>query len=214
VRLLAILLLSAGGLALTGAGHARTPTRHLYTARELSGIVDPKPTLPKWSFAKGDPYLYPTPAHAPAFTLREFFGESPTNAARAHANKLRKAGFQIGRHMVWNGRNTQARRSADATVFAFLFRTASGARVAFSLLVGTGSREQGARKLPARLGEESVGSYEPSGSNGNEQARYFWRRGNLVISAAMTCSTECRFPVVPPARTYADQMDARAKRTS
>jgi hypothetical protein len=46
----------------------------------------------------------------------------------------------------------------------------------------------------------------------SESAGYAWRRANLVILAELACPGRCLFNVVPPARTYADEIDARAKR--
>jgi hypothetical protein len=205
------LLIVSGVLALAAGAAASNSSEAAYSTPDLAVIVDPRPTAAKWSsFKERGPYLFPVPAHAPAFTLEEYIGKSPSTADRALADKRRKAGFQIGRHRVWEGRNIQARRTADAFVFAFLFRTAAGANTGFRLF--RPSRQAGGKTLASNsLGEESVGWYSKAGG---ERAGYFWRRQNLVIMSFMQCHGTCGFPVIPPARTYAYQLDGRAKRRS
>jgi hypothetical protein len=205
------LLITGGVLALAAGAAASNSSRPVYSTRDVAAIVDPRPTVAKWSsFKESVPYLFPVPAHAPAFTLDEYIGESPSTADKALADKLRKAGFQIGRHRVWKGRTIRARRTADAFVFAFLFRTAAGANASFPLF--RPSRKAGGKTLPSNgLGEESVGWYSKAGG---ERVGYFWRRRNLVIASFMQCHGECGFPVIPPSRTYAYQLDGRSKRRS
>jgi hypothetical protein len=209
MRRLAILLVAVGGsvvMATTGYGSSS------YSSRDLAAIVDPKPTLSNWSFEEGDPYLYPIPAHPPAFTLREWLGESPTKARKAFANKLKKGGFRVGRHTVWDGDNGQdpGGSDADAVVFAFLFRDATGAGVGFQAL--RAGAKGFTRSLPTKgLGEESLGQYDNAI---DEVTAYLWRRGNLVVLAQVVCDTECGFAVVPPSRAYAGQIDGRAKQKS
>jgi hypothetical protein len=162
------------------------------------------PKLPQWSFEEGDPYLFPIPKHAPAFTLREWLGESPPSAQKTVAGKLQRNGFIIDRHLVWNGNRPFL---ADAVVFAFLFRTATGARNALAAL------RFGPAKGPVKgLGEQSFGTHYP-GDDG-EAALYLWRRGNLVVLTEIVCDSRCGFPVVAPARAYAGHIDARAKRAA
>ena len=212
VRMLTIIVIvAAAALALTPPGYPRDTRGPAYTSHDLARIVDSPPVLPGWSpFEEADPYLFPIPAHAPAFTLREFLGESPSKTQRILADKLRKAGFLIGRHRVWDGEHTPApRQPAQGVVFAFLFRTVSGAGAGFRAL-RPGGRVKGS--LPAAgLGSESWGLHR---SGGGEAALYAWRRSNLVVFAEMVCDSECRFPVVSPARAYAGEIDARAKHTS
>jgi hypothetical protein len=201
VRTLPVLALLCGALALAAAGTARQSQGSPYSARDLPRIVDAKPVVPSWSFTTGDPYIYPIPKHAPAFTLEEWFGESPTPEQEALAAKLTKAGFLIGRHRRWAGENKQRRSGADAAVFALLFRDASGAHV------GVRALHEGLKRTKW-LGDESW----TRGSSGG--AVLLWRRGNLVALAELVCDTKCGFPAVPPARAYAGQIDARAKRAS
>jgi hypothetical protein len=202
-----MLLVVAAGLVLAATGGAGNSSRPTYSARDLPGIVDVKPRVPKWSFDAGDSYISGL-AHAPAFTLREWLGDSPSQ--RALAAKLKKAGFVIGGHRAWSGETKQGNGAAAGdAVFALLFRDAPGASAAFQALrlVWPG---KGAKIVPAKgLGQESQGVHEPD----VERAFYLWRRANLVIVAEMTCDGLCdEFRVVPPARTYADEIDARAKR--
>jgi hypothetical protein len=209
------MLLAATACVLSAAASGAASTAHVYSARDLPRIVDPKPALPGWSFEEGDPYIYPVPAHAPAFTLREWLGASPSKAHKTLSDKLKRAGFLIGRHKTWSGEHTAGRRQpADAVVFAFLFRRVSGARTGYSALRGVpGNQAPGAKVLGTKgLGEQARGEYEPA-AGGNEGAAYLWRRGNIVIVAEMVCDGECGFPVTGPARAYASALDARAKRT-
>jgi hypothetical protein len=151
-------------------------------------------------------------------------GDSPTKAQRTLGNGLKKAGFVIGRHRTWDGEgpayNTHSKVGAVAVFFAFLFRDASGAARGARLLRPTLPANTETRSLQAKeLGPDSWGAYA-SGTTGNEQAAYLWRRTNLVILAFMDCHDgPCEedpgkaFNLIQPAaRTYADQIDARAKR--
>jgi hypothetical protein len=200
MRALTILLFICGAWVLGAAANAGRTAEAPYSARDLPRIVDPKPIVQGWSFEKGDPYIFPIPAHDPAFTLSELLGESPTGGQIATANKLRKAGFLIGRHEVWNSKNRRPRRpvSADAVVFAYLFRGASGARTGYRALRPDAPLIRG-------LGEEAVGLSDPEG------ALYMWRRRNLVIVAEINCDGNCSFPTARPTHTYAAEIDARAK---
>jgi hypothetical protein len=208
VRVLTVSLsavLAAFALAASGG------SRPSYPARSLPAIFDAKPKLAGWSLEQGDPYMFPIPAHAPAFTLKEFVGESP--ARRAIGDRLRKAGFVIGRHKRWGAENKKLNASADVVFFAFLFHAAPGARTAYRFFIPPKSSwEPGTKALPLpKLGDESSGLYEPSGSNGNESAVFLWRRANLVILAEIVCDTECGFDVVRPASAYVSWLDARAR---
>jgi hypothetical protein len=209
VRVLTVSLsavLAALALAASGSGtRSGMPT---YSARSLPAIFDAKPKLPGWSLEEGDSYIYPTPAHAPAFTLKEF-----VRGNRTIADRLRKAGFVIGRHKRWSAENKKLKGSADVVFFAFLFRGAPGARAAYRFLTPPKSSwEPGTKALSGpKLGDESVGLYEPSGSNGNESAVFAWRRANLMVLAEMVCDTDCGFDVVPPGTAYASWLDGRAR---
>jgi hypothetical protein len=204
VRRLTILPVAVSFAIIAATSSGGTSSGRTYSPRDLPAIVDSKPTLPKWSFEQGDPYIFPIPAHAPAFTLAEFLGESPTKAQKALAVKLRKASFQIGRHNVWIGSNEKIRGHASAVVYAFLFRTTSGARAGFRALRLAGG-------APAKgLGQESLALHA---KDGDEVVLYQWRRSNLVVDADFDCDGECGFPPVPLGRAYATQIDARAKRT-
>lgn len=206
MRRLAVPLVLFSALALAAGGSAGTPSGSPISARELPGIVDPMPKLPQWSFEEGDPYLCPIPSHAPAFTLPEWLGESPTSAKKVVAGKLRKAGFIIGRHLVWNGNRPF---SADAAVFAYLFRTAWGARNALTAL------RRGLGRGPVKgLGEQSFGLHHRGTGADGDFAVYLWRRGNLVVLTEIACDASCGFLIVAPARAYAGQIDARAKRAA
>ena len=174
----------------------------VYTAGQLPRIVDPRPALSGWSFAEGKPYLFPVPRHTPAFTLSEFIGASPTSGDKTFAARLARAGFVVGRHRVWNGLGP--RRPAKMVAFAFLFRTAAGAaagvRVILAPIAGVAPAE--------RLGNEAWKFGDQSG------AVYLWRRGNLVVYAGVDCRSICASAPAGPARTYADELDARAKRAA
>jgi len=197
----------AAGLAVAGQGEsAAAPS---YSTHDLQRIADPKPALAGWSqFEEADSYIFPIPKHAPAFTLHEWLGESPSTAQKALADKLRKAGFLIGRHRVWGGRNMRPQYGApaDAVVYAFLFRDAAGARIGFHAFPRPPSA------LAAKeLGPDSWGFHSQIG-RGGEGAAYYWRRGNLTVLAEIVCGTDCGFPPLPSARAYADSIDAREKR--
>jgi hypothetical protein len=187
-------LLPVGARAIPAAGSA-------YTAGQLPRIVDPRPALAGWSFAEGKPYLFPAPRHAPAFSLSEFIGGSPSSGDKAFAAKLAKAGFVVGRHRVWDGLGSH--QPAKLVVFAFLFRTAPGAaegvRVILAPIAGTSAQKLGNEAW--RLG-------------GRSGAVYLWRRGNLVVYAGVDCRSVCASPPDAPALTYADELDARAKRAA
>ena len=171
-----------------------------YSARQLPVIVDSKPALSGWSFAAGKPYLYPAPRHAPAFTLNEFIGASPNSGDKTFAAKLARAGFVVGRHRVWDALGT--RQPAKLVVFAFLFRTAAGAA-------------KGVRVLPANAGTQVTGLGDEAWRLGGQSGTvYLWRRGNLVVYAGLDCRSVCAAPPAGPARNYADELDARAKRAS
>jgi hypothetical protein len=172
-----------------------------YTAGQLPGIVDPRPALSGWSFAEGKPYLFPVPRHTPAFTLSEFIGGSPTSGDKTFAARLAKAGFVVGRHRVWDGLGS--RRPAKAVVFAFLFRTAAGAAAGVRVILAptAGTPVEGLGDEAWRLG-------------GQSGAVYLWRRGNLVVYAGVDCRSVCASPPAGPARAYADELDARAKRAA
>lgn len=202
VRLLLVLVLAIGALlTLVATGYTETVGGRAYSAGELPGIVDPGPSLPPWTFKQGDPYFFPIPAHAPAFTLKDYLGDSPTSGDRMNAKRLKRAGFQIGRHLRWDKINAPANLYA-AVVFAFLFRKPAGARAGFRVLTGFAPHGN----VPAKgLGQQSMGVHT------DDAVRYVWRRSNLVIMAGLDCEPECDFPVVGPARKYADQIDARAK---
>jgi hypothetical protein len=172
-----------------------------YTAGELPPIVDPRPALSGWSFATGKPYLFPVPRHAPAFTLSEFIGASPTSGDKTFAARLAKAGFVIGRHRVWDGLGS--RRPAKVVVFAFLFRTTAGAAAGVRVIL-----PPNAGAPVKRLGDEAWRLDSHSG------AVYLWRRGNLVVYTGVDCRSVCASPPAVPARTYADELDARAKRAA
>jgi hypothetical protein len=209
VRRVVLIVLIAFVVAAPASAERRSGA--VYSARDLPRILDPAPTIPGWAFEEGDPYIYPIPRHAPAFTLREWNGESPTGAQKALAAKLTKAGFVIGRHKVWEADSPQSRGSYDAAavVFAFLFRTVPGARVGFRTLLPPNT--QGVTRLSTRgLGEQALGSHSRSGDEG---AYYFWRRANLVTFAFIQCDGDCDFPAVSPARAYAYEIDARAKQS-
>ena len=182
----------AGGTAAAGSSYVRG---------DLPGIVDPKPAVPNWSFTEGHTYLLPTPVHAPAFTLSEFIGQSPTSGDRVFADKLARAGFVIGRHRVWNGQGP--RLPAKAVVFAFLFRTAPGAATGIRVIKppGAGTRVEG-------LGDEA---WKLDSHRG---AVFLWRRGNLVVYAGADCGLDCGFSAAVPARAYAAELDARARRVA
>lgn len=207
MRLFTMLAVVAAGLVLTATGCGGNSSRLSYSARDLPGIVDAKPRLPKWPFS-------PFPAHDPAVTLREVLGDSPTSALRAFAAKLKKDGFVIGRELRWNGEQHQpAGGGADSDVVAYLFRTASGAGAFFRAVLPSLHRE-GEKVISSKgLGDESAAERVPDGVYSvSESAGYAWRRANLVILAELACPGRCLFNVVPPARTYADEIDARAKR--
>ena len=209
MRRVALIVLIAFVVAAPASAEHRTGVA--YSARDLPRILDPAPAVPGWAFGEGDPYIFPIPRHAPAFTLREWNGESPTGEQKALATKLAKAGFVIGRHKVWEADSPQSSGSYDAAavVFAFLFRTVPGARVGFRSL--SSPKTQGLTRLSTRgLGEQALGFH---GRSGDETAIYFWRRANLVTMAFIGCDSECDFPAVAPARKYAYQIDARAKRS-
>jgi hypothetical protein len=129
VRSTVFVLVSAAVLALAGAATGAST----YASRDLPRIVDPKPVVRGWSFEKGDSYIFPIPAHDPAFTPREWLGEAPTAAQKALSTKLAKAGFVIGRHLKWDPRGGPGSLYA-AVVFAFLFRDAKGAGTGFRAL--------------------------------------------------------------------------------
>ena len=171
-----------------------------YSAPQLGGIVDPKPALPGWSFTKGKPYLFPAPRHSPSFTLSEFIGASPSSGDRAFAAKLAGAGFLVGRHEVWDALGRH--QPAKLVVFALLFRTAAGAA-------------KGVRVLPANAGTRVTGlGTEAWRLDSRSGVVYLWRRGNLVVYAGLDCRSVCASPPAGPARTYADELDARAKRAA
>ena len=205
MRLFTMLAVVAAGLVLTATGCGGNSSRLSYSARDLPGIVDAKPRLPKWPFS-------PFPAHDPAVTLREVLGDSPTSALRAFAAKLKNDGFVIGRQLRWNGEHNYG-DGADSDVVAYLFRTASGAGAFFRTFLPLLHRV-GAKVISSKgLGDESAGTHVPAGLHSvSESAGYAWRRANLVIFAELACPGRCLFNVVPPARTYADEIDARAKR--
>ena len=207
VRLLTILVIAAGGLAIPASGLGGSSSGHVYSARDVASIVDAKPVLPGWSFTEADPYFdNPPPAHPPAFTLRDWANQSDADAATA--KKLATAGFLLGRHHVRDG---HGKHYAQAVVYAFLFRDASGASAGFRAL--NSGHDPGDRALPANgLGEEASGVHNAGGCCGQEIASYFWRTGNLLIAAEMVCDRHCDFPVVQPARAYAGQLASRAKR--
>ena len=221
----------------TGPTEYRSSAGPTLAARDLPRVLDSQPRLPKakcvaepqkacsWSVEQRDPYLYPIPAHAPAFTLAELFGGSPTRDDLVLVGKLKRAGFQIGRHLAWRFDSDDPRlRGAhgEAVVFAFLFRAVSGARAGFRALV-PGYAPRGVKRLPSQgLGEESRGSYD---AGSVEAAGYLWRRRNLVVFVSAACEPACRaydnfhraryhFSPVPLARAWADQIDVRAKRKS
>jgi hypothetical protein len=199
VKTLTILLVVAATIpAQAGVGAVEGSA---YTTGQLPRIVDPRPALSGWSFAEGKPYLFPVPRRAPAFTLDEFIGASPTSGDKAFAAELARAGFVVGRHRVWDALGS--RRPAKVVVFAFLFRTAAGAadgvRVILAPIAGA---------PVAKLGNEA---WKLGGRSG---AVYLWRRGNLVVYAGVDCRSVCTSPPAGPARTYADELDARAKRAA
>lgn len=209
---------------LSATAYAQSSRAPILSTRDLPAILDAKPVVPEWTFTPGDSYIYSL-AHPPAFTLRELFrlGDSPTKAQKAFADKLKRAGFLIGRHKTWGGEgppyNKYSNVDAVAVFFAFLFRDASGAGRGIRLLRTTLVPVTGSRVLPAKgLGQDSSGAYA-SGTTGNEQALYLWRRANLAILAFMDCHDgPCEddpgkaFGVIQPAaRAYADEIDARAK---
>ncbi|PWU25026.1 MAG: hypothetical protein C5B48_03405 [Candidatus Rokuibacteriota bacterium] len=175
----------------------------VYSRGDLARIVDPKPRLAGWSFERSDPYIYPIPAHDPAFTLREWLlANSPDKKQRALAAALAKAGFVVGRHLVWDGRH--GRNSAKVVVFAHLFRTAAGAQRGAKLL-----RIGGATRLGG------LGSDAWAATDGRTGAALTWRRGSVLFYLAIDCdNSDCGFPPMPPGRTYAAQIDGRAKRSA
>jgi hypothetical protein len=189
------MLLVAASLIWTAPGGAAAGP--VYSAGQLARIVDPKPPLP-WGLERGQPYLFPVPAHDPAFTLKEWLGEKPPADKRAIAVKLQKAGFTDGRHLVWNGKN--GAHPAGAIVFAYRFRTVAGA-------------EAGLRALRPSVARPSTGLGVPSWTLTDDQGTaIFWRRGNLAIYAGVGCDSKCGFPPLPAARAYVGQIDGRAKR--
>lgn len=204
---LAVLVTGFATLALASASLGATePT---YSTRDLQRIVDPKPVITGWSkFEEADSYIFPTPKQAPAFTLHEWLGESPSSGQKTLAAKLAKAGFVIGRHRVWGGRNMKPQHGApaDAVVFGFLFRDASGARAGFRAFPRPPSALQA-----KELGPDAWGYHSQIG-RGGEGAVYFWRRGNLTVLAEIVCHTDCGFQPVPSVRAYADLLYGRAKK--
>jgi hypothetical protein len=190
VRTLAITTLA---LVLCGTAAASAPR---YSTQDLAGIVDPRPQL-GWKVAPAQPYLYPRPAHPPAFTLKEWLGESPPASRREVARNFKAFGFIVGRHHVWKTR--PGGHPANVVVFAYLFHTAAGASA------GVDSFVNGRLDPSAHLGEEST--YEDYGRG----AVVVWRRDNLMLYAAVDCPAACGFDALTAARTYARQIDARAR---
>jgi hypothetical protein len=88
-------------------------------------------------------------------------------------------------------------------VFAFLFRTAAGAAAGVRVILAptAGTPVEGLGDEAWRLG-------------GQSGAVYLWRRGNLVVYAGVDCRSVCASPPAGPARAYADELDARAKRAA
>jgi hypothetical protein len=120
------------------------------------------------------------------------------------------AGFHHGRAR----RATRVRQAgyvqhlaADSVFFAFLFRDAAGAHAGFQSLRPTVTAP---KELPVTgLGEEAV---EGSDKAENQGGLHLWRQANLVVVAEWVCDSDCCFRAGSPARAYALEIDARAKK--
>ena len=212
VRAATILALFIVAAAVSAGATAAHRTARTIKPADLPAILDPKPKVPKWTFELGDSYIFPIPAHDPAFTLHEWLGEKPRSDRRALAAKLQRDGFVIGRHRRWGGETKVQQPSfvqrlgADAVFFAFLFRDAAGAHAGFQALLPTVAAP---KKLSVTgLGDDAVAGSDEAENHG---ALYLWRRANLVVAVEWLCDAECGFRVGPPARTYALEIVARAK---
>lgn len=198
-----ILVFSLTCLTVGSTGHAGTSGGSSFSASQLPGIVDPKPVLPPWSFKVGASESSPAPAHPPALTLADLTGKSAIE--RAVAKRLGRAGFQVGRTRRWLTVGGGPDHLYSAGVIALLFRNASGATTAFRVFSGGAPSNVG--PLAKGLGEQSSGVYTRNG------IAYIWRRDNLLVETRMFCRPpRCAHHLVNPARKYAGEIDARAKR--
>lgn len=133
-----------------------------------------------------------------------------TPGERATVRAFRRAGFRSIYQRTFNG----ALNIADGT--AYLFAGAAGSMKAFAVLKHTlekpGGVSQRVTPVPANgLGEEAWAAHVTGAS---DAAVFLWRRGTLVVVADMSCDASCTFDIVAAVRTYADEIDQRAKETS
>jgi len=133
-----------------------------------------------------------------------------TSEERATVRAFRRAGFRRIYQRSFNG----ALNVADGT--AYLFVSAAGSTKAFAVLKHTLEKPGGVSQrvtplLADGLGEEAWAAHVTGGADG---AVFLWRRGTLVVVADMSCDASCGFDVVAAVRTYADEIDQRAKETS
>jgi hypothetical protein len=209
-----LFLTVAGALGLATSAYSQRSETRAYLPRDLPRIVDPKPVFPPRSFTQVDPWLYPVPKHDPAFTLSEWLGEDPLPAQKALAAELRKDGFQIGRHKVWDGLWYAHPSAVNDVIFAFLFRNADGAHAALLTLEAVEKTRLNfyaqRRNLPASgLGEESFNGWH---KRPDEDVFHLWRRKNLVILNLAHCEHYCDFPgITTLGLKFAKAIDARAR---
>jgi hypothetical protein len=194
--------LAVVAVALTASSLATAvPPGPVYSPAQLARIVDPKPTVAGWTFSRVDSYIYPIPAHDPAFTLQEWLlANKPTARQRAFATKFSKAGFVIGRQLAWKGDLGPGHKHPNFVVFAWLFRTVAGAQAASTSL-----------RSPGLTRTSGLGS-DAWAASGNKGAALLWRRGNLVAYMSIDCDdSDCGFrPVAPALHAYATQLYGRA----
>ena len=116
-----IVALTSAVVALTVVGCGTRSSSPVFSRADLPRVVSPRPPLPKrtrWidvTTSDGDNR---------ALGFEGFLDPGPL------LDELRKTDFQLGYHMIWSADARAPYEYRNEAAYAFLFRTASGARTA------------------------------------------------------------------------------------
>jgi hypothetical protein len=205
IRSPAIIWVTAAALATASCG--ADSNEPVFSKADLPGFVASKPPLPTKT-----PWIDVTESDGDNRAISLAWYLDPGHPL---PDEFRRTDFQFGYQTVWSA---DARRPYDyrtEAAFAFLFRRVSGARAALAAL-----RRHMHKAFPnsrlLRANELRDGSFGLDASGPQQPAAfYFWRIGNVVFISQAWCEEKCRFlAVTQVAQTYADTLDANAKRKS
>jgi hypothetical protein len=189
-----IVLAAAGSLSLPSGGSGGGLMQPPFTARDLPGIVAPKPELPP-----KEAYVEDTINQGGSVVrLTKFSPQvSPT---------LKRAGFQTGRQKAWKSERV------FTEAVALVFGDAAGAHASFAAVRALAKRnatpgsfsaeklEQEGFRLHTRLPDE-------------ELLVTAWRTGNLIVFTSMECENQpCAFDVAAAEAPWVHAIDMRTRR--